>query len=63
MPAPRKISTDRREFQLKKIIENFGSSKAKLDAIIFDLSKEHVDDKKTAKKLLTIAEKWRAKFN
>lgn len=59
MPAPRNISTDKRDTMLDQVKDTLTKQGAKLDGIIADLSKPHVDDKARAKTLLADAKKLR----
>lgn len=59
MPNPRNISTDKRASMLDDIDSVFEKQAAKLDDIIVDLSKKHVDDPVVAKELLKRAKSLR----
>lgn len=59
MPAPRNISTDKREKMIDQVNARLLSQGTALDDIIADLSKPHVDNKARAKTLLATAKKLR----
>ncbi len=55
MPKPRSIDTSKRGTMLDKMTEKFTFELKRLDAIITDLEKDHVDDAAKAKSLLKSA--------
>ncbi len=59
MPYPRPISTEKREEEIQNIRQKLCRQAEKLDDVISDLSKPHVDDKTAAKSLLSEAKKLR----
>lgn len=59
--ANKPISTENREATFNKVKELMALQTLKLDTLIDDLSKPHVDDKKVAKSLLSKIKKFQKK--